>query len=58
MGARNQEQSKQNILLSLQENEVFIILDWAMKSTRIKFREKQSEMFGKRGDKLTYMLRY
>ena len=49
MRAQNQEQSKQNILLSLQENEVFIILDWAMKFTHIKFREKQSEWFGKRG---------
>ena len=49
MRAQNQEQSKQNILLSLQENEVFIILDWAMKFTQMKFREKQSEWFGKRG---------
>ena len=49
MRAQNQEQSKQNILLSLQENEVFIILDWAMTFTQMKFREKQSEWFGKRG---------
>ena len=49
MRAQNQEQSKQNTLLSLQENEVFIILDLAMKFTLIKFREKQSEWFGKRG---------
>ena len=40
----NQEKSKRNILLSLQENEVFILLDWAT-----KFREKQWEWFGKRG---------
>ena len=49
MRAQNQEQSKQNILLSLQEYEVFIILDWAMKFTQMKFREKQSEWFGRRG---------
>ena len=49
MRAQNQEQSKQNILFSLQEYEVFIILDWAMKFTQMKFREKQSEWFGKRG---------
>ena len=49
MRAQNQEQSKQNILLSLQQNEVFVILDWAMKFTQMKFREKQSEWFGKRG---------
>ncbi|CAH3166930.1 unnamed protein product [Porites lobata] len=49
MRAQNQEQSKQNILLSLQQNEVFVILDRAMKFTQVKFREKQSEWFGKRG---------
>ena len=49
MRAQNQEQSKRNILLSLQQNEVFVILDWAMKFTQMKFREKQSEWFGKRG---------
>ena len=49
MRAQNQEQCKQNILLSLQQNEVFVILDWAMKFTQMKFREKQSEWFGKRG---------
>ena len=49
MRAQNQEQSKQNILLSLQQNEVFVILDRAMKFTQMKFREKQSEWFGKRG---------
>ena len=49
MRAQNQEQSKQNILLSLQQNEVFVILDWAMKFTQMKFREKQSKWFGKRG---------
>ena len=49
MRAQNQEQSKQNILLSLQQNEVFVTLDLAMKFTQMKFREKQSEWFGKRG---------
>ena len=49
MRAHNQEQSKQKILLSLQRDEVFIISDWAMKFLQIKFREKQSEWFAKRG---------
>ena len=49
MRAQNQDQSKQNVLLSLQENEVFVIVAWAMKLIQIKFREKQSEWFGKWG---------
>ena len=49
MRAHYQEQSKQNILLSLQKDEVFIISDWAIKILQIKFREKQSEWFAKRG---------
>ena len=49
MRAHNQEQSKQNVLLSLQEDEVFVISDWAMKFLQMKFREKQSEWFAKRG---------
>lgn len=49
MRTQNQDQSKQNVLLSLQENEVFVIVDWAMKFIQMKFREKQSEWFGKRG---------
>ena len=49
MRAHNQEQSKQKILLSLQRDEVFIISDWAIKILQIKFREKQSEWFAKRG---------
>ena len=49
MRAQNQEESKQNIFLSLQENKVFIMLDWAMKFTQPKFHEKQSEGIGRRG---------
>ena len=49
MRAQNQEESKQNIFLSLQENKVFIILDWAMKCTQPKFYEKQLEGIGRRG---------
>ena len=42
MRTQNQDQSEQNVLLSLQENEVFVIVDWAMKFI-------QSEWLGKRG---------
>ena len=51
MRAHNQEQSKQKTLLSLLRDEVFIISDWAMKFLQIKFREKQSQWFAKRGIK-------
>ena len=37
------------MLSSLQSNSVLIVLDWAMKSLQLKYMEKQSEWFGKRG---------
>ncbi|KAL9954031.1 hypothetical protein ACROYT_G041519 [Oculina patagonica] len=49
MRAQQQEEAKQNVLLSLQEDKVFVIVDWAMKFIQMKFREKQSEWFAKRG---------
>ena len=49
MHAHNQEKCEQSILLSLLEDEVFILSDWAMKFLQIKFREKQSELLAKRG---------
>ena len=48
--AHNQEQYKQSILLSLLEDEVLVLSDRAMKFfLEIKFREKQTEWFAKRG---------
>ena len=47
--AQNQDQVKRQILNSLEENEAFIVVDWAMKFTAMKFREKQAEWFAKRG---------
>ena len=49
MRAYNPEKCKQSILLSLLEDKVFILYDWAMKFLRIKLGEKQSEWFAKRG---------
>lgn len=49
MRAENQDRSKQNVLNNLQSNSLFIIMDWAMKFTQLKYREKQSEWYGKRG---------
>ena len=52
MRSANQELAKQNVLRDLDDRDptsVLIVIDWAMKLPQIKFREKQSEWFGKRG---------
>ena len=46
---KNQARAKQNLLTSLQKNASLIVTDWAMKFIQLKYREKQSEWFGKRG---------
>ena len=33
----------------LNNNSVFILCDWAMKFLQVKYREKQTDWFGKRG---------
>ena len=45
----NQEQAKQDRLQNLTTSEAIVVMDWAMKFQQMKFREKQSEWFGKRG---------
>ena len=45
----NQEKAKQNIIASLDDSSVLVVMDWAMKFIQMRFREKQSEWFGKRG---------
>ena len=45
----NQEMAKQNVLEILDENSALIVMDWAMKFTQRRFREKQSEWYAKRG---------
>ena len=47
--SQNQDQAKQQVLSALKEDEVFVVVDWAMKFTAMKFREKQAEWFAKRG---------
>ena len=49
MRAHDEEKCKQSIPHSFLEDKVFILSDWAMKLLRIKFREKQSEWFPKKG---------
>ncbi len=45
----HQESAKQSVLHNLKPTEALIILDWAMKFQQMKFREKQSDWYGKRG---------
>lgn len=45
----NQEKGKEEMISRLNENTVLIVMDWAMKFQQKKYREKQSEWFGKRG---------
>ena len=45
----NQGKAKQDALKLEDPQSAILIMDWAMKFLQIKFREKQSEWFGKRG---------
>ena len=45
----HQEISRDYVLEQLDDSSVFIIMDWAMKWIETKYREKQSEWFGKKG---------
>ena len=45
----NQESAKQEALQSLDSQSVLFVIDWAMKFLQMKYREKQSEWFAKRG---------
>ena len=45
----NQESAKQEVLQNLDSQSVLIVADWAMKFLQMKYRERQSDWFGKRG---------
>ena len=45
----NQEKAKHDVIEILDESSALLVMDWAMKFTQVKFREKQSEWYGKRG---------
>lgn len=49
MRSVNQELAKQQALLYLDDSSTLLVMDWAMKFVQIKYREKQSEWYGKRG---------
>ncbi len=45
----NQDQSQLDILQNLGPESALLVLDWAMKFLPRRFREAQSDWFGKRG---------
>ena len=45
----NQEEAKQDPLAALDEHSCLIVMDWAMKFLPLRYRERMSEFFGKRG---------
>ncbi|KAL9960337.1 hypothetical protein ACROYT_G033784 [Oculina patagonica] len=47
--AENQDQAKQDALRSLPNDSILVLMDWAMKFNQMKYREKRSEWYGKRG---------
>ncbi|CAB4014644.1 hypothetical protein AC249_AIPGENE19513, partial [Paramuricea clavata] len=49
MRTANQERAKQDIMDALDSSSVLILMDWAMKFLQLRYREKQSEWYGKRG---------
>ena len=45
----NQDKARLNLFRDLDSDSVLIVLDWAMKFLPRKYRESQSDWFGKRG---------
>ena len=49
MRSVNQEFAKQDIIARLDEKSNLLVMDWAMKFLQLRFRERQSDWYGKRG---------
>ena len=49
MRSVNQECAKQDILARLDQGSCLIVMDWAMKFLQLRYREKRSDWYGKRG---------
>ena len=45
----NQDEARLDVLKNLDTHSVLLVLDWAMKYLPRKYRESQSDWFGKRG---------
>ncbi|PFX16920.1 hypothetical protein AWC38_SpisGene18796 [Stylophora pistillata] len=49
MRSVNQECAKPDIIVKLDQTLCLLVIDWAMKSVQLRYREKQSDWYGKRG---------
>lgn len=47
--SKNQDRARTNITENLGDGDLFLVADWAMKFLPRKFREGQTDWFGKRG---------
>ena len=47
--SENHDRAKQDVLKSINSNTILVLLDWAMKFTQLKYREKQADWYAKRG---------
>ena len=47
--SENQDLAKHDVLKIINAESILIFMDWAMKFVQLKFREKQSQWYGKRG---------
>ena len=47
MRAANQERAKQDIMDVLDSSSALILIDWVMKFLQLRYREKQSDWYGK-----------
>ena len=45
----NQDKAKQDVIRNLNDSSALVVMDWAMKFLQLKYREKQSDWFAKRG---------
>ena len=45
----NQDKAKQDIISNLNDSSALVVMDWAMKFLQMKYRERQSDWFAKRG---------
>ena len=44
--SENQDIAKTELIKSLPSDAILVLMDWAMKFTQLKYKEKQSEWFG------------
>ena len=49
MRSANQERAKQDVLNQLDSSSKLLVMDWAMKLLQLRYREKQTDWYGKRG---------